>query len=93
MTSGIPTDCVSPLNPPLLRGGRGCVMVTPMQLRPFGVVILRAFGKGASPLVGSRIRHGYVGQYDAPPLVEGVGGRWRRDIVIASNPNRVLNPD
>jgi hypothetical protein len=28
-----------------------------------------------------------------PPLVEGVGGRWRRGIVIASNPNRVLNPD
>jgi hypothetical protein len=28
----------------------------------------------------------------SPPLVEGVGGRWRRGIAIASNPNRVQNP-
>jgi hypothetical protein len=30
-TVGITYNCASPLSPPLLRGGRGCVMVTPMQ--------------------------------------------------------------
>jgi hypothetical protein len=38
MTSGITTNCASPPSPPLLRGGRGCVMVTPMQQAPFGEV-------------------------------------------------------
>jgi hypothetical protein len=71
--------------PPLMRGGRGCVMVTPMQLRPFGVVILRACGKGArgkgaSPLVGGRCRHGHAVQYDCSPSCGGGRGEvWRRE--------------